>query len=461
MGKPSRYWTWLRLYSNGHCKTQEHTKAKVFFQQQFPELVEEQTIDDKAVQAFLHQLMTSTNYDQDTTCQLAETCLRCFISHQTVQVCVNLTAKYGKTYGVSLAELLPWVLDNEGLDQEWRSRRSSKPSLASTILATYDPAYGSLTTWTSRLVQQDHDLNQFLVECGLYLTSDWAILNDTNLEQLEEILLKCHLLTPCEVEQASLLLTTYHAVYREDRRNSNIKGKCADPDEAQLARMNKLLHQTTGKLFAAEDMLAKLHDLASQLRQYQTHARGGILTSESIHRPEIQVQAENHMINQTDEADQLQMEFLQAFQQEGLRSLDMAFKQVIDDRLKKCSSPSQGDRMLLALKLFYGQRQSMEEIAPQVGLKGQASVTNLLRLNHLRADVRRHMLKHLLGYVQKEAPSYTDAHHLQQLDTLLETILDALLEDLMQEDARQTKTPKEYGRRSLFAERLCQHLNQR
>jgi len=461
MGEPSRYWTWLRLYSNGGHKLHEHLEAKHFFQQQFPDLINEQNIDDKPVQAHLHRFMQSTDVDQAMIGQLAVVCLRCFISHQTVQVCANLVAKYGKNYGFCLAELMPCVLDNWGLDQEWRSPHAIKPGLTNRILATYDPAYGSLTTWTIRLVQQDHDLNQCLVERGLYLLSDWALLNDANLEQLVEVLLKRHLLTPIEVEQASTLLTTYHAVYREDRRNSNIKGKCPDPNQVQLERMSTLIQQATGQQLSPDDILSKLRDLANQLRHDQTHARGGILLTESIHRSEIQAQVENRLTTEMDEADQLQMEFLQAFRREGIRSLDAALEQVISDRLQRCSSPQQGDRVLLALKLFYCQHQSMTEIAPQVGLSGQASVTNLLRLNHLRADVRRHMLKHLLRYVLKEAQNYTDLQRLQQLDEQLEAILDTLLENLMQEDVRRAKTPKHYSSTSVFAERLCQYLKQR
>ncbi|MDX2229906.1 MAG: hypothetical protein NW220_09725 [Leptolyngbyaceae cyanobacterium bins.349] len=402
--------------------------------------------------------MQSTDNDQSEACRLAETCLRCFISHQTVQVCTNLAARYGRGYGISLAELLPWVLDNQGLDKTWRSHCSAKPGLASQILSKYNPTYGSLTNWTIRLVLQDHHLNLFLVECGLYLISDWAILNNTQLEQLQDILSKRYLLTPLEVEQASILLKTYHNVYREARGKGKAKGKCLDPNEAQLRRMGDLLHQPLQHRLEPIEILEKLHNLANQLRHYQVHARGGTLTTEPIHQPEIQVKAETQAAGETDEAEQLQMQFLQAFQQEGIQSLDLALDQVIRHRIQKSRNVQQGDRFLLALKLLYCERQPMKQIAPQVGLSKQASVTNLLRLNDLRADVRRHMLKHLLSYVQKEAQNYTDP---QTLDARLITTLDNLLENLMQEDARQTRTPKNYARKSLFAERLYLYLSQR
>lgn len=455
MGKPSRYWTWLRLYSNGNCKLQESLEAKDFFKQHFTELVDESSVDDHQIQFRLFHLM-QLHQPEASTYKLAEVCLRCLISHQTVQVCVNLVSRYGKIYGFRLSELLPWVLDNDGLTKEWRSRRFSNTSLSSRILSTYNPNYGRLTTWVNRLVQQDHGLNQFLIECGFYLTSDWAILNDTTLEQLQDILTECYLFTQSEVDEAIMLLRSYHAVYRENRRHSNLKGRCIVPNEDQLEQMNDWMKQS----WSPNDLLEKLHQLANQLRPYRTHVRGGALLTESMDLPEVQAQADSQTMNATDDLETLQVEFLQAYRQECLHSLDIALKQVIHDRVHRYKKPEKGDRFLRALKLFYCERQPMAKIAPQVGLSRQDNVTNLLQLKNLRADVRRHMLSHLLGYVLKEAPNYTDPQRLQQLDDRLEGILDSLLEDLMQEDAKGCQTPKNYGSASIFAERLCQYLEQ-
>lgn len=230
-------------------------------------------------------------------------------------------------------------------------------------------------------------------------------MNDTTPEQVQDILTPFYLLTQTEVDEAITLLESYHAVYREDRRQSNLKGKCSAPSEIQLEWIGDLM----GRSLPPHDLLAKLHQLADQLRPYRTHARGGSPPTASIDLPEVQAQVDDHAMQAVDEAETLQAEFLQDYWEECLHSLDLALKQVIQDRVYHFRKPEQGDRFMRALKLFYCDRQPMAKIAPQVGLSRQDNVTNLLQLKNLRADVRRHMLSHLLSYVLKEAPNYTDS----------------------------------------------------
>lgn len=103
--------------------------------------------------------------------------------------------RYGDRYGLSLQELLAVVLDDEG-------RRSPvyRP-LSLEILESYDPDKSALRTWTRQLTHNHPGLNCVLLDKGIYRASDWAILNDTNAEQLERILQDYHLCSNHEITQ--------------------------------------------------------------------------------------------------------------------------------------------------------------------------------------------------------------------------------------------------------------------
>jgi len=120
--------------------------------------------------------------------------------------------------------------------------------------------------------------NAFLLEHEVYLVSDWAILNDTSSKQLQRILSQFHHLTSWEIQQAMQLLESYHAVYRAQRlrtRQAGVKG-CQPPTTEQLRQMQERLSTQTNRM-CPETLLAQLEEMASRLRQYRLHVRGGSL----------------------------------------------------------------------------------------------------------------------------------------------------------------------------------------
>ncbi len=120
--------------------------------------------------------------------------------------------------------------------------------------------------------------NAFLLEHEVYLVSDWAILNDTSSKQLQRILSQFHHLTSWEIQQAMQLLESYHAVYRAQRlraRQAGVKG-CQPPTTEQLRQMQERLSTQTNRM-CPETLLAQLEEMASRLRQYRIHVRGGSL----------------------------------------------------------------------------------------------------------------------------------------------------------------------------------------
>jgi hypothetical protein len=51
-------------------------------------------------------------HNDDTHPQIAEVCLRCFISNQIKEFCLELEQKFGKNHDFTSAELLPLVLES-------------------------------------------------------------------------------------------------------------------------------------------------------------------------------------------------------------------------------------------------------------------------------------------------------------------------------------------------------------
>jgi hypothetical protein len=205
-------------------------------------------------------------------------------------------------------------------------------------LESWNPEKSSLTTWTNKRVKQHHTLNQFLLECGVYLISDWAILNDTKNQQLQRILTEFYSLTPSEILPAQQLLESYHAVYRQDRlqqRTQGKRGKCTIPTTQQLEKIATLFQSKSGKSFSSETVMTQLQKLAAQLRQYRIHVRGGRFPAESADAVANDVFGEtSDRYSQTlkDNQDE-EVEFLQLYQSQFLTCLEKALAVVTQSRV--------------------------------------------------------------------------------------------------------------------------------
>lgn len=472
MGVASRYWQFVRLNAAGRCITEEIIQAREFFRQQFAELASQVEVQDSFIQRQLLQLLRGTSEDSRlgaSSRSLAERCLRCFISSQIQQVCIRLEAQFGREHGFTRYDLLPFVLDNvsvtgaRGID---RSQSSSYQFLATEILQTFDPDQSGLAAWTTRLVRHCRELNACLLEHGVYLVSDWAILNDTNLRQLQRIFSEFHQLTILEMQDACTLLECYHAVYRHDRlgqRQAKSKKACQQPTMTQLNRIAHCFHNNTTQELSPEDVLARLQDLAKCLRQYRISVRRRSPPTESLDAPEICSQASGiQSINPLDGSNEPdnQTEFLRLYRQQFIHCLDQAIEQVQRVRLSYLHrrDPQQAQRFIPALRLYYCQGKSMGQIAPLVGLRAQYQVTRLLRLRDFRADIRQRMLERLRGCILDIAKDYVHPDRLQSLDNQVEVALDEQINAAIA-DVEATATG-DGPRNSLFTQQLCRHLLQ-
>jgi hypothetical protein len=444
MSRNARYWKLTRLDLTGHRKVAELPEAKAFFQQQLGD-----DHDDLLPQEIQGKLLAASDREP-----LADLCLRCFISNQIEQVCIQLEQQFGLNHGFSRLDLFPLVLDDDGK----LNANSQYLSVARNILNTFEPSKGSLSTWTIRLVKHNRDLNQFLMESGVCLLSDWAILNDTNASKLRRVMTEFHHISAYETEQALVLLEAYHAVYRADRlaqRQTGVRGACPAPTEDQLQRIQQELGEGTPR-----SILAKLQQLASQLRQYRVAARAGRLPTVSMESGE-NVTIGDRLAAPTDHEDDganEQNAFLQAFRGQFGTALESAFNHVIQARTSRYKA-AKSQSFVAALKLFHCQGRSMTEIAAQVGLQAQFQVSRLLNLKAFREDVRHQMVQQLLAFVKQQAAELMSPDRLQQLDAQIEAALNEQIEGIMQEAAAQAQSPKDYVTGTMFSRTLCGQLD--
>jgi hypothetical protein len=275
------YWDLCVIDSQGHCTAEKIPQAKDFFRRRFAEFYSELTepgeseqveVDDKHVQ---QQLFEYSQFPVEEAA-IARLCLLCRMSHSIRHSCYQIAEKFGRTYSFTAIELLVLFLNG-------RARRTSQPETSqpeatpfmNSVLQTFDPQKSLLSTWTNQLVHHDNELNTFLFNCGLYLISDWALLNKSTPSRLKKILAVTFRRSAMEIQQAELILESYHQVYRSDRlqqRSSSTTraSRCLPPTEDQLRRMADWMEQRTGQKLTASKIYTLLQDLATCLRQVAT-----------------------------------------------------------------------------------------------------------------------------------------------------------------------------------------------
>ncbi len=454
MSTTNRYWKLVKLDATGLTRSRELPEVRQFFQSQFPEIVD--PVPHNPVQTALMSIARPLRPPIGLqAAQLeAELSLRCFISKQIEQTCIQLELQFGEMHGVRRSELFPLVLDDDG--QTW-TETSQYQSVARQILETFDPQRANLSTWTIRLVKHHRELNQFLLECGVYLLSDWAILNDTTPRKLQRVCTGS--LTRVEMDQCLRILESYHEVYRRDRliaRQAGAKGSCPQPTEAQLSEMASHLGITN------EEVLRQLKSLATRLRADRIAIRSGKMNTISIHGTGDEDSREMDIAAPEGESedDRAAEAFITVYRE----AFSQALRQALKDAVNARSQALQGEKSyqyLKALRLFHQEGQSMTAIALEVGLEKQFQVTRLMKLKELRSEVQHRMITLLKRYVADQASKFVSLEQLGALDKTIEAALGEQVQTLMDEDAAQAQSPKGFGKGSQFARAISEILASR
>ncbi|MGL5082895.1 MAG: hypothetical protein ACRC8A_15530 [Microcoleaceae cyanobacterium] len=467
MGDASRYWNLVKLESSGQCKVAEIALAKAFFTSKFPQFKPESEVPDTRIQQDLlcWRQTPAAIHSPEFDPVYADLCLLCFISQEIEQVCTHLEGKYGKDHHFNRHDLYPFVLDEQG--EIHRPNPSPYQSFAREILQSFNPEQSSLGTWVNRRVKSHIELNAFLLEQGVYLVSNWAILNDTRPQQLPRLLATLHQLTPSEIADNIGLLSSYHTIYRTQRlqqRQSGSHRRCQPPTKAQYEQIAQLVAPQRGREVSVQMVAKELQVLATRLRDYRVYARGGQTATQSLEklvqdRGEVILGSSFEPIEDEAVASET-VEFLQRYRQELLYCLDAAIAEVTQSRktqLQKRGSKS--EQFLKALRLFHCRGHSMGEIAQELGLKAQYQVSRLLNLKAFRADIRQQLLLKLRDRILEVAKNYVDAKRLVALDQEIEAALDEEVAKVMQTEESNSHIANNRPLNSVFAKQLCSQID--
>ena len=430
-----KYWTLIRINPAGGYRTEKIAIAQSYIAQNYPDLTES------------HQLQQQLVHDYQNHSTEAELCLRCFISHCTLEECSSIVRQFGDYYQFTQFDVLSYVLDDDG------STTGDYIPVSKKILASYKPAIATLNTWATRLVRQHPELNQFFKQQGLFLKSDWAILNSTTLKRLQQVLSKRFYWSADAIQTATLYLESYHAVYLSDRIAEGSQGRCKEPTPEQLKRMAEYLRPKLDKAIAPNQILNQLLAIAECLRQHRLNR----YQTESMDEKVTQIKAEQVTDSSSHNSDPSE-DFLYQYRAQFVQCLKVALETVIQDYTQRLEN-QKAQQFRAALHLLYCKRITMTQIAEQLDLKRQDNVARLLKLKTLRADVGLHMLKGLKQDISTTAQNFVDPERLSRFAEAIDTALRDQVDALLEKAAQQSKTPKAYQRNNLFAEQLCSLLN--
>ncbi|MDJ1182501.1 hypothetical protein [Roseofilum casamattae] len=447
MSNASPYWLWIRINAFGTCHSVEDQTARDFVGEQFTALLYQAPLPHAKIQQELQQSKEAAAQAGSP----AERCLRCFISHQIKQICLDLEQRFGATHDFTHRELLPFVLS----DSPHPVAHPTHHSLGDRILETFDSSKSTLSAWSTRLFKSDRMVKRFLLDRGMEQVTDWLILNRTNIGRLTQIL-EQHQATATEIEQACELLQCYHQVYRTEllaQRSKSTKRRFPEPTEEQLEAIAKPLN------LSPERAMQQLKYLAGLMRVARIQARGGILPP-SMPLPRVE--------SAPPEDSSEELDFLDRYREEFQYCLNEAIAKAIQTRLQsyatgktpraKEKGKHKQTQFLRALYLFHCQGASMSDIARELDIGDQPRVSRLLNLKALRADISRWTTHQLSDRVLKLARGYADTDYLERVAANVREILDREVNSAMAEAIREASCNQRPHVPSQLTQSICHYL---
>jgi hypothetical protein len=506
MGSTAQYWTFLHLNSRGEVRSRPSPATQGFIEREFGEVIAAAPEDDrfphKALQTNLYAALQQGPIaltPEPSSSYHAQFSFRCYISQQIVQTCQALAQQFGDYYRFDRNDLLLLVLDDNGeafpteeLVYNQKTEKWIPPykSTAQDILEKYHPSRSTLLTWVKRLIRQHRDITQFLLDRGLYLISDWAILNDTTASQVYRILTQHSDWQPSQAETACLLLESFHEIYRPTHTPNT---PCQPPTDEAWAAMAERFQTKANRSLTPTAFAEQLSKISLKLRQYRIRARGGnvpdVIQSASPEKLEtaidqLAIKQLTYEDNQPIEA--FQQQFSATYQKTFPVLCDRTIAQVIGTRYETFRTSRQqrtrnkAETYLHTLQLFYGEKLKMGAIAPIVGLNRQEDVTHLLALNAMRADIKRLLIHELIKALREQLQNYPDSDDrsiqvalndlknlspessftLETAPPILKFILQ-VVDEFLQEELKQSYTAHSTEPTSRLGTSIVRYLDQR
>ena len=445
MGLISRYWILFTVDSLSRCRNDVITSAQDFFNEQFPEVINQKEIPDRNIQRQLMQWYQSN----DPRSEMAEKCLRCFISNVLKESCTTLERKFAEKHYLYSAEILPLVLDAAHHKSSNTNNKSRKESLTTQILSTFNPQKSNLSTWVITIFKSYSAVKNTLKEHGIVQLTDWTILRYTTHTRLKRALSNLQL-TPTEITQAVKLLDSFHQVYctqltsyRRPKPDSKFTtAKYPQPTQEQLNQIAAIVYGN--KIVTCEKILEELQKLATQLRETWMQPK-----------PKGNQNDDNH-----NKVPKLPDYCIEPFD----NCLHQSVQQVIQnhcnyiERKGTQKGRQQAEKYLEALRLFHCDGVALQKIASQLGFTDQPHLSRLLRLKILREDIRRNLLLNLKKYVTELSGYSQSPEKLLELDTQNQNIFGEEVDELIQEAEKEAKNGYRLMMNSKLAQSICKFI---
>ncbi len=445
MGVASKYWKLTQIDSFSRCKSEIIEAAKVFFYEQFPELAHQEEIPDRNIQRQLIQWYQSS----DPRGEMAQICLRCFISNVLKESCIALEQKFGEKYYLYSSELLPLVLDTTHSNQD-------RESLTTQILSTFNPNKSNLSTWVIIIFKSCSAVKQSLKEHGIVQLTDWAILRYTTHTRLKRVCSNLQL-TSIEIEKSVKLLDSFHQIYctqlseyRKAKSDSKFNTtKYPQPNLEQLNQIAEILSRDTEyssdrKIISSEEVLEQLQKLANILRETWTKPR--------------QVLEKN---NYEDKTLKLPNFCIEPFNNCLHKSIEQVIQTRFDyiQRKGTAKGKEQAQRYIEALHLFHCNGIALKKIAFQLGFTDQPHLSRLLKLKILRKDIGRNLIFNLKKYVAELSGYSQNPDKLLELDARIQNMFGEEIDRLIKDAEKEAKNGYRLVMNSKLAQSICQFIN--
>ncbi len=458
MGVVSKYWIWVRVIGLSTCQSIELNEVKAFFQQEFPQFSPGGDVSDRDIQ---RQLMLWLRHD-DNRRQMAELCLRCFVSNQLRDISIRLEGKFGKTHDLTSNHILVFVLDKSRKIEEMPNYSTSNPSsLINRILETFDAEKSNLSTWTVRIFYSDREVKSLLLHHGIELVTNWMILSYITPVKLEKIL-KNNLCSVGEIQQSLQLLDAYHQVYRSQllqTRQAGTKSRYPEPTEEQLRQIAEKLFPNRRNYppDLLQDVCSKLKKVANILREERIRVRQG-KKSLNPQKSWDNIPEKNHNIEEE------KSDFSELYNSSFDGCFTGAVKKVVEARItyfqakRTAKSQKKLKNFVEALHLFHCEGVPMTEIALRLNLIDQPYISRLLELKGLRNDIGRNTLLCLKQCILELIQSQFDDDLPPDWDLKVQTFLDKEIQSVIQEAEQEARNGQRQAMNSKMARTICEYV---
>ena len=489
----SRYWT-MCIIANPFDKDgkltscyreKQSTLAKEFFRDELPQLSSQTNLskgENQYVQVHLWKIFHDGNLDGKKRAE-AGLCLRCYLSHAIIKGCQILANKSPNNYTL-LPDLLSYVLNDDGstfivmdCDDKTQLILNGNGSTQSIpregiffsvdILRTYNPNLSdskkseSLDNWCIRCIRQNKNLQTFLFELGIWISSDWSLLCREVPQSLDT-----HF-----TNKECQLIKVFHAVYRRDRRKFHQRGRCSQPTYPQLEEMLGLLRDKDIILSSVHELIQSFQEIAEILRQDEYSTRIGSPKAGSIDK-------DNNNSDFNPNASYIKNLNCEHIEEIELRELlnklpnkvlSKAISSIIPQRVaflsKKKNYSAYAPKFIQGLQLYYQTNNplSLKEIA-QLWKTNWAKARRVFQLSELIENVQSFSEKSFIEQIQVKASKFFAEEvscNPNNLRDIAQQARNFLYEIAFKEAYAEITASRSLYKNSLFAQRLREYINQK